>query len=60
MYIIKYLIDILININNHHLKFKINIKYIWLKFIQANTITKRLIEIFLNNFDFAPMQEYLS
>lgn len=43
MYLIKYLVDILININNNNFKFKINIKYIWLKFMQANTIIKRLI-----------------
>lgn len=47
-------------INDNRFLFKNNIEYAWAKFMQVNKMIKRLMGIFFNNPDLAPMWKYLS
>ena len=57
---IAYLADTLVVLNDNGFPFKNNVEYAWAKFIQDSKITERLMRMFFNNLDLAPMREHLS
>lgn len=52
---IVYMANILVFVGHNYFSFKSNIEYTWVKFIQANKITKKSIEIFFKNLDLVIM-----
>lgn len=55
-----YMVNILVFVGNNYFSFKNNIEYIWVKFMQANKMTKKSIEIFFKNLNLAMMQKHLN